>query len=199
MLLAECSCRWPEVTAIHQDWNYWRDSSPNAGGSSSPFPGQCKYVWPKSSLHFILSKAFYQRKHFLLCLLSLEAYQMIHHPTPNSMFRGHSLECTWIVKGFFSEGLGISRKKDGWNVWHWHVLKLHWKLWVQVFLLMNVNIKFTVKWYNLVCTAILYLRFNSYIPGMVFSLYFLASSLQNWDLCDPTLSEYVYVSPSRRF
>lgn len=37
---------------------------------------------------------------------------------------------------------------------------------------MNANIKFTVKWYNLVCTAILYLRFNG-ISGIMFSLYFL--------------------------
>lgn len=42
---------------------------------------------------------------------------------------------------------------------------------------MNANIKFTVKWYNLVCTAMPYLRFNGYKSGMMFSLYFFAQFL----------------------
>lgn len=43
--------------------------------------------------------------------------------------------------------------------------------------IMNASIKFTVKCYNLVPTDILYLKFNGYISGMVFSLYFSAQFL----------------------
>lgn len=42
---------------------------------------------------------------------------------------------------------------------------------------MNANIKFTIKWYNLVCTAILYLRFNGYMSGMVLYVYFFTQFL----------------------
>lgn len=61
---------------------------------------------------------------------------------------------------------------------------------------MNANRKFTVKWYNLVCTAILYLRLNG-ISGIMFSLYFLPCSLQNWNFCDPTPTAHPSVNPSQ--
>lgn len=95
-----------------------RESSSNAKGSSSPFPGQCKYVWPKSRLHSILSKALHQRKLCLLYLLTSETYEMYHHNL-NSRLSGQSLDCAWHVKDLLKEQ-GHEERKDGRSVWHWH-------------------------------------------------------------------------------
>lgn len=99
---------------------YWRESLSNPEGSSLPFPGQCKYLWLKSNLNFTLSIALYQRKPCSLYLLTWETYQTVYQHNLNSRLRGHSLDCSWNVKGFHSKEIGIWRKKDIWSVWHWH-------------------------------------------------------------------------------
>lgn len=95
-----------------------RESSSNAKRSSSPFPGQRKYVWPKSRLHSILSKVLHQRKLCLLYLLTSETYEMYHHNL-NSRLSGQSLDCAWHVKDLLKEQ-GHEAREDGWSVWHWH-------------------------------------------------------------------------------
>lgn len=107
-------------TRTRTETTYWRESLSNGEGFSWPFPGQCKYLWPKSNLDLTLSKALYQRKHCSLYLLASETYQTVYHHNLNSRLRGHSLDCSWNVKGFHSKEIGVWRKKDIWSVWHQH-------------------------------------------------------------------------------